>query len=67
MIQDSDANNAMKMLQTKLESLVAAIKKSSQHGKLDLFYIANLLLRIFAELNFPDFSDSADYKEIAKL
>ena len=27
MIQDSDANNAMKMLQTKLESLIAVIKK----------------------------------------
>ncbi|KAL9954459.1 hypothetical protein ACROYT_G042000 [Oculina patagonica] len=29
MIQDSDANNAMKMLQTKLESLLAVIKKPS--------------------------------------
>ena len=36
MIQDSNANNAMKMLQTKLESLIAVIKKPSlrQPGKL---------------------------------
>ena len=34
MIQDSDANNAMKMLQTKLESLITAIKKPPpQPGK----------------------------------
>ena len=29
MIQDSDANNAMKMLQTKLQGLIAAIKNPS--------------------------------------
>ena len=31
MIHDSDANNAMKMLQTKLESLTSVIKKPSSH------------------------------------
>ncbi len=40
MIQDSDANNAMKMLQTKLESLIAVIKKPSPPlpGKLLIFW-----------------------------
>jgi len=34
MIHDSDANNAMKMLQTKMESLTSVIKKPSpQPGK----------------------------------
>ncbi len=40
MIQDSDANDAMKMLQTKLESLIAVIKKPSppQPCKLLIFW-----------------------------
>ena len=41
MIQDSDANNAMKMLQTKLESLIAVINKKPsppQTGKLLKFF-----------------------------
>jgi len=45
MIHDSDANNAMKMLQTKLESLTSAIKKPSspQPGKKLIFFVSVFL------------------------